>query len=370
MPPKRKATLETPQPRRKSARLNPAVEPEPPETWPELARLAKERINRYASASSKKARKGDEKLKPCMIALLDWLPEEGRESAAHDMLKSITDDMLYDMFQNIRTCLLFPMKAAGSSSVSRTPIAKREEDVEIVASIPEEEPQKQQDKFRADILRRDNHRCVITNGLDRDKWLEMGEPDDIDCEDLDAAHIIPFPLASWKATPGSTHDVSQIWETLFRYFPGIRHIKMGIENINHRSNGITLRDDVHKSFGNFAFSFVPTETPHIYDLKTYRRAISGHVKREIAKVGRVTLQQANGAEDVPLPSAVLLDCHWRVAEILNASGMGEEFDRHWREWEDIKMSTGDDCLKEDGSTDVTRYLEVAFWNLVDQAVSC
>lgn len=116
MPPKRKATLETPQPRRKSARLNPAVEPEPPETWPELARLAKERINRYASASSKKARKGDEKLKPCMIALLDWLPEEGRESAAHDMLKSITDDMLYDMFQNIRTCLLFPSKFTAGHS--------------------------------------------------------------------------------------------------------------------------------------------------------------------------------------------------------------------------------------------------------------
>lgn len=94
------------------------------------------------------------------------------------------------------------------------------------------------------------------------------------------------------------------------------------------------------------------------------------MKREIAKVGKVTLQQANGAEDVPLPSAVLLDCHWRVSEILNASGMGEEFDRHLREWEDIKMSTGDGCLKEDGSTDVTRYLEVAFWNLVDQAVSC
>lgn len=272
MPPKRKATQqkrkappetsetpetpETPQPTRKSARIidnrqplagpsaramsvqsglsTLSTEVEPPETWPDLCRQAKEQIDRYEAAVDSPKDKGkakakgkgrekraDKKLKACMTALLDWLPPGGRDSAARDILQCETDDKLYEMFENIRTCLLAPckfsgkciskiksptdfhaVKMAGSNSASRTPIEKREENVEIVASTLGN-PQQREEQFRKDLLRRDNHRCVITQDLHWEKWEEIGAPEDLDCDYIEAAHIIPFSLASWKAEPVS-----------------------------------------------------------------------------------------------------------------------------------------------------------------------
>lgn len=94
------------------------------------------------------------------------------------------------------------VKAAGSNSAARTPIERREESIEVVDSSLDG-PQKRQDQFWEDILRRDNYRCVITKALDWQKWEEMGEPDDLESDYIEAAHIIPFSLASWKAVPVS-----------------------------------------------------------------------------------------------------------------------------------------------------------------------
>lgn len=83
---------------------------EPPGIWPDLARRAKEKINQYEYIPSL----DDEKLVPCMIALLDYLPEGGRESIARDILGCESNKKkLYDVFQNIRSCLLFASKCTG-----------------------------------------------------------------------------------------------------------------------------------------------------------------------------------------------------------------------------------------------------------------
>lgn len=266
MPPKRKApseTLETPQPTRKSARIinrEPlagasaratsvetglsalSTDVKPPETWPDLCRKAKERIDRYEAAvddstspkdkakgkGHEKTKRADQKLKACMTALLDWLPAGGRDSAARDILQCETDDKLYEMFENICTCLLAPckfsgkcisiskiksptdfhaVKTAGSNSASRTPIDKREENsIEVIASTLGN-PQQQEEQFCEDLLRRDNYRCVITQDLHWQKWEEIGAPEDLDCDYIEAAHIIPFSLASWKAEPVSINTL-------------------------------------------------------------------------------------------------------------------------------------------------------------------
>ncbi|KAJ9246556.1 hypothetical protein DTO207G8_8827 [Paecilomyces variotii] len=309
MPPKRKApseTLETPQPTRKSARIinrEPlagasaratsvetglsalSTDVKPPETWPDLCRKAKERIDRYEAAvddstspkdkakgkGHEKTKRADQKLKACMTALLDWLPAGGRDSAARDILQCETDDKLYEMFENICTCLLAPLKTAGSNSASRTPIDKREENsIEVIASTLGN-PQQQEEQFCEDLLRRDNYRCVITQDLHWQKWEEIGAPEDLDCDYIEAAHIIPFSLASWKAEPGSTYNISQVWEALYRYFPAVRHV-IGTKNINDRSNGFCLREDMHRAFSSFGIAFKPTNTPNVYNLKSYRRA--------------------------------------------------------------------------------------------------
>jgi hypothetical protein len=50
------------------------------------------------------------------------------------------------------------------------------------------------------------------------------------------------------------------------------------------------------------------------------------------------------AADTPLPDPYLLSMHHALAEVLNASGMGETVDSYLRDLEELK------CLAEDGST--------------------
>lgn len=79
--------------------------------------------------------------------------------------------------------------------------------------------------------------------------------------------------------------------------------------------------------------------------------------------GVIVLKQAPGTEDLPLPSPVLLDCHYRLAEILNASGMGNVIDEHWRRWEELK-ATVQHTLRSDGDSDLGNLLRTALWHRV------
>lgn len=76
------------------------------------------------------------------------------------------------------------------------------------------------------------------------------------------------------------------------------------------------------------------------------------------------MQSASEGEDIRLPSRDFLDCHWRVAEILNASSMGEAIDLAFNKWEDLKEGEGNGSLREDGMSDVSEFLKAAFWGRV------
>lgn len=83
----------------------------------------------------------------------------------------------------------------------------------------------------------------------------------------------------------------------------------------------------------------------------------------LPKDGHIEFKRAEDAQDLELPGAALLDCHYRIAEILNASGMAEFIERHLRDWEDIKGCAGS-SLKEDGTTDIGRILSTGLWERV------
>ena len=74
------------------------------------------------------------------------------------------------------------------------------------------------------------------------------------------------------------------------------------------------------------------------------------------------MKKAPDAQDLDLPDPAFLDCHWRIAEILNASGMAEVIDLHLREWEELKESSH--SLEADGSTDVGHLLRAGLWEHV------
>lgn len=100
----------------------------------------------------------------------------------------------------------------------------------------------------------------------------------------------------------------------------------------------------------------------MYELKVFPEYPS-FAKALLPKSGRVEFTRAEDAQELELPNAALLDCHYRLAEILNASGMAEIIEKYHREWEEIKCSTGD-SLKEDGGTDIGHILSVGLWEHV------
>ena len=75
------------------------------------------------------------------------------------------------------------------------------------------------------------------------------------------------------------------------------------------------------------------------------------------KLAALNLQEQKMLE---LPDAALLDCHYGLAEIINASDMAELIESHVRNWEDIK-DCARGCLREDGGTDIGQFLSIGLW---------
>lgn len=98
----------------------------------------------------------------------------------------------------------------------------------------------------------------------------------------------------------------------------------------------------------------------MYKLKTYANFPQNEL-RYLPESRIVKFQQAEDANDLALPDPVLLDCHFRIAEILHASGMGDIIDRHFQDWEYLKEVGGRGSLREDGNTNVESFLRAALW---------
>ncbi|EAW22743.1 uncharacterized protein NFIA_014330 [Aspergillus fischeri NRRL 181] len=107
-------------------------------------------------------------------------------------------------------------------------------------------------------------------------------------------------------------------------------------------------------------AFVNTDERNVYNLKLYP-VVTAEALFNLPKNRKIKFECAEG-EDLPLPDPAYLDCHYRVAEILHASGLAEYIERKIQDWEDLKQSGGaDGSFRPDGSTDVTRILNTALW---------
>ncbi|PWY94992.1 hypothetical protein BO94DRAFT_530880 [Aspergillus sclerotioniger CBS 115572] len=127
-------------------------------------------------------------------------------------------------------------------------------------------------------------------------------------------------------------------------------------------NGLSLRDTVQRPFDYFAIAFRPTDTPNIYE----RVLFCNYPTRDrtiLPASDRIEFKQAPGAEDLELPSATLLDCHYRLAEIFNASDIDETIHQHLRRLENLKDTAGDE-LRADGGTDIGEIFKVALWERI------
>ncbi|KAJ5470528.1 hypothetical protein N7530_007885, partial [Penicillium desertorum] len=283
-------------------------------------------------------------------AFLTWLPEGGRTAVARDIITTTSDLELYNCFMNLFTGLAAPMKSRSKApSVVQSPHAKRQEQVNIVASTLDQ-PERRDPSFAAQLQRRENCRCVITE--------RQGEPGNLFHDPTEGAHIIPFAFASWKGAPGVPIDTPATWNCVYKCFPALRQI-LSSDEINALRNGLTLRDSVHTQFGKFTIALKPTDIKNEYEVKTYKRYPSADTSA-LPYDRRVRILPNTEYE---IPSRAILDAHRRMCEILNASAMGETIERHLRDWEELRGSTSA-IIREDGMTDLASLLDIALWGRV------
>ncbi|KAJ5554996.1 hypothetical protein N7461_003466 [Penicillium sp. DV-2018c] len=191
--------------------------------------------------------------------------------------------------------------------------------------------------------------------LNTDRWEHEGEPENVFFGPTEGTHIIPSASASWQGVPGASRDTSSTWSALYKCFPALRQ-NISVEEINALRNGITLRDSVRIEFGKFTIALKPTGIENEYEVKTYKR----YPPPDIAAIPSDRRVRFVPNTEYEIPSPAILDAHWRLCEIFNASAMGKTIERHIRDWEELRHS-GCAVVKEDGSTDLASLLDIALW---------
>ncbi|GAQ40909.1 similar to An03g03340 [Aspergillus niger] len=299
---------------------------------------ARERISRYSNQT---------KLKATLEASLQWLPDGGKEALASDILNATTVHKLHEIFFNILTILAWPAILQSEASQVRTP----QEQLSPLGNY--------QQGTQEDCLKRDGSCCVVTGAMDVETYSEKGRPEGFESTHVQVAHIMPYFISYWNKSAMTT-----VWETLCRYFPAIHQARMGAGGINalvnSLSNSFLLNFSLNLVFSRFALAFKATDRPNIY--KTVR--FSGFpTSLLIGFPNEIELKPvaAPGSEHLELPSKNLLDCHYRLAQILNACGdkmafLPGKYRNHWEyhiRWNVQAML--------DGDADLSGYLETALW---------
>ncbi|KAI9369107.1 hypothetical protein BJX61DRAFT_549831 [Aspergillus egyptiacus] len=326
--------------------------------WEALKAQALEVLSRYHPSKGD----ADAKLFATCHALLEFLPEGGREAIARDIIKAQTDDQLFDTFRNVVTCLLIPVRAAGGRTPTiQSPFSDNQED-EMAERAKLTKSQVRGQQFVDGCFNRDNHKCVISRFLDEEEWEKQGEPIDILYGQLEAAHIIPFSFGKFDKSRASRDRASSIWASIHRYFPSTLPT-LRATTIDNLDNGLLLHKTIHNDFGRFECAFQPTASYDTYVFIHYKR-FSLEMKQYAPHGTEITFKQAPGYENLPLLNKEYLECHYRLAQIFHASGIDEYIDRNLRRWDKLKEASEGSCLAEDGSSDLTTVLTVALWGTV------
>ncbi|OJJ43555.1 hypothetical protein ASPZODRAFT_28222 [Penicilliopsis zonata CBS 506.65] len=278
-----------------------------------------------------------------------YLPSDGRRHLADDILQCASDSQVRQLAESVVTGLLTPLKAAGLKTASVTPSPRigLEDSIENLGGMVEEPMTRKQQELRDRCLPRDGNRCVVSGVFD---WNNRDIPDGKPLGFLEAAHIVPFSLATFRDHVERDYIVS-VWTNMFRYFPSLRS-RLGFEyrNINDPRNVMMLEAGVHSHFGLFKLALEPTETPNQYQIKTFGPVMAS-TDLILPQSRLVTLVAHDGREE--LPSPILLQLHAAIASILHATGRGEAIEKTFRDYGNIEV------LARSGSTDISRLLSVS-----------
>ncbi|KAF7719920.1 HNHc domain-containing protein [Penicillium ucsense] len=289
------------------------------------------------------------------------LSPDGREHLADDVSECANDEQLRQLVRSIETGLLIPMKAQGGKTptdITPSPRYGVEDSIENLKSQDIEPITRGlQSQLRQHCLERDGYKCVVTGRYSGNHAHPQNAPTTY----LEAAHIIPFTLASFQSNDREAVDRhAKIWVNLRRYFPVLRQLSFTSEQINSEKNVLMLSMMLHKEFGQFKVIFEATGTAHQYRIKTFPDAVTDAIQN-LPRNRLVRFRVHKGNWELPDPA--LLKIHACIGNFLHISGQAEIIDKVLKDFEDCGG------LASDGSSNLEYLLAVSRLSLLPTNVN-
>ncbi|KXG48990.1 uncharacterized protein PGRI_028600 [Penicillium griseofulvum] len=285
-----------------------------------------------------------------------YLPLNGQVNLSEDVSGCRSDEELRQLAASIDTGLLRPLLSKGGMTPAITPSPRIgfDDSVENPNSLDiTPVSRNDQERLCRNCLQREGYRCTITKMWSSNDHPPPGEPTGI----LRAVHILPFALRSFT-NDDERRETSQVWATIFRYFPSLRStLNMSPEDVNREDDIMMMTTPIHEEFGLFHFVFEDTTTPNCYHLKLFPRFGSGYIP--LLPSNRIVTLTSHDPR-FSLPRAKHLQLHAAIGNILHASGRGEKIEKLIRDLEEV----GGSALSKDGSTNISDLLSVTHLSLL------
>lgn len=273
---------------------------------------------------------------------LEWSPDRKRDlnEAIEAFATYIVDDFL------------LPLRASSAKTPQPTPSSLSS----IQASTPTGTLGRVSG-LRRTCLKRDQHRCVISNSFDLKEADKRYEQEGDNYRDdagnflrdepsenfafLEVAHILPHCLTTVSTGDADLSDSKKIvLQILDMFDPGIIHLIDGPAMDSPR-NALTLTNHYHQLFGQFQIHFEATGRRDEYKIDLTRRR--PHLRQGNFPIIRKLSESPDGTIDLPSPR--LLAVHRSIACIMHLSGAGEYINGILRDLEEVNV-------KADGSTNL------------------
>ncbi|OQE20482.1 hypothetical protein PENSTE_c013G04765 [Penicillium steckii] len=252
------------------------------------------------------------------------LDEEGKEHLEVDVAGCSDDLEIRELARSIRTGLVIPMKTQGGLTPTVSPRFELEDPIANLMSEDNDPISRNLQQIRENCLQRDGFKCVVTGYYSR----THPRPPSALTGNLETAHIIPFTLGTFDAVDRNV----KVWANIRRYFPLVRTMKFGSDQINKERNILTLWSPLHKEFGEFRLCFEETGERHRYRLKTFYDTEDA-CQHFFPKDGVVKFTSYQG--DWDLPDKSLLRVHAAVCHFLHMAGRGEAIEKAMRDYEEL-----------------------------------
>ncbi|CUA76347.1 hypothetical protein RSOLAG22IIIB_12221 [Rhizoctonia solani] len=285
----------------------------------------------------------DDRTVSFLQALIDHAPtDSGRRSICESILKCIEkvdkdhslSDLLYELREHYLTGMIYPMRAKGGKTPKVTEHPSRKDIMEQETMLNEaylSAAKRDPKKLKNLALLRDDYRSVISGEVDLGTANARGVPPDVGVVATEAAHILPFSLAT------KLPERSDVCTVLSSFSGWDVATIIGGDEINRLGNVFTLATYEHDAFGQLNWWLEKVEGRNNTYVINWARRLFG-----IPRGAEVTLtDHGTGLEP---PDARLIAIHAACAKVVHQSGMAKFIDNTLRDMEETPV------LAEDGSS--------------------